>query len=241
MASLRPDSTLAVSQPKDAPKPGPSFSGKERLLQTGPFTDLTFVVEGERFPANRAVLACQSPYFESLLVGSFSEAHQSEIVVEDATPVAFQAVLRYLTLGELPPADFRPQAYELATKYGLEPLAEVCKEKISKKTFREAQERVQLFSVFKDMESRKAADIFLIEIRTKVLALADGGVRQLEFKAPLKVERVYPVTRQSVDVSDLFWAKVESELREAGFHVTVSAPWTSTIALPESRVLFLRW
>ncbi len=78
-------------------------------------------------------------------------------------------------------------------------------------------------------------------MRAKVLSMADGGVRQLEFKAPMKVERVYPLTRQTVDISDLVWTKVESELREAGFQVTVSVPWTSTISLPDVRVVFLRW
>ena len=67
-------------------------------------TDVTFVVgEGKkRVLAHRAILACQSNYFESLLFGDMVEAGKEMIALEDVTdPDRFILVVNYAYTGQL--------------------------------------------------------------------------------------------------------------------------------------------
>lgn len=60
------------------------------------YSDITFCVENERFPAHRLILA-SSEYFEVLLFGHFAESQQNEIKLPpqvQATP--FKALLTYI-------------------------------------------------------------------------------------------------------------------------------------------------
>ena len=145
-------------------------------------------MEGHQFPANRSVLACESSFFEALLLGNFSEAHQNDVAVEDASPEA--AVLRYLTLDELPSIDVQSQVYNLALKYGLEFLAEFCKEKVgSKQVYHEAQRLTRLHEEFIRMEAEQAADTVLPEVHKMILSrqTVGAGGHYAEFEYPLQV------------------------------------------------------
>ena len=69
--------------------------GKEDL------TDIVFVVDGERIPAHKLVLASQSEYFRVMLYGEMKEASQEEIVLSDVPLAPFKKLLQYAYTGVL--------------------------------------------------------------------------------------------------------------------------------------------
>lgn len=56
-------------------------------------SDVTFIVEGEKLPAHRIILAARSPYFQALF-GGLAEVAQAEIKL-DVPLEAFKASLKY--------------------------------------------------------------------------------------------------------------------------------------------------
>ena len=75
-----------------------------KLLEDGTLADVVLVVDGERFPAHRVILAARSEYFRGLFLsgmqGGSSEGEMHEIAQVSAG--AFRVVLRYLYTAELP-------------------------------------------------------------------------------------------------------------------------------------------
>ncbi|XP_002024639.2 BTB/POZ domain-containing protein 9 [Drosophila persimilis] len=64
-------------------------------------SDVEFLVEGQRLPGHRQVLAKRSEYFRALLCGSMLESRQREVRLE--VPLEpFKAILEYLYTGKLP-------------------------------------------------------------------------------------------------------------------------------------------
>ena len=77
------------------------------LLSDPSRADVTFVVEGEKITAHTVLLVARSEYFERMLCGGFAEAGSSaagsaaQIPIQNTTPAAFRALLRYLYTDEL--------------------------------------------------------------------------------------------------------------------------------------------
>lgn len=69
-----------------------------QLCQSSNYSDVTFIVENEKIPAHRVILAARSEYFRALLYGGLSEASQSEIVLKIPLE-AFKALLKYVYSG----------------------------------------------------------------------------------------------------------------------------------------------
>ena len=67
------------------------------------FTDIEFVVNGERFSAHKMVLASQSEYFRGLLYGGMREASLKMITLPEdiITKAAFKKVLQYAYTGSI--------------------------------------------------------------------------------------------------------------------------------------------
>lgn len=62
------------------------------------YSDVTFLVEGVKFPAHRNILAARSPYFRALLYGGLSET--TKIENELKVPLeAFKALLKFVYTG----------------------------------------------------------------------------------------------------------------------------------------------
>jgi speckle-type POZ protein len=76
-----------------------------RLLDHTDGTDVSFIVDGENFPAHRAVLAARSPVFKAMLFGSMAEAAMSSITLHDIAPATFKAMLCFIYTDELPAKD----------------------------------------------------------------------------------------------------------------------------------------
>lgn len=65
------------------------------------YSDVAFIVEDQRLPAHRVILAARSEYFRALLYGGLSESNQSEIKLKIPLE-AFKALLKYIYSGHMP-------------------------------------------------------------------------------------------------------------------------------------------
>ena len=72
------------------------------LLDDPTSVDVTFVVNNERIPAHRTILAARSTYFRTMFSSGMKEAQEgNDIIVQDTSPAAFRAMLLYLYTDEL--------------------------------------------------------------------------------------------------------------------------------------------
>ncbi|KAJ3643700.1 hypothetical protein Zmor_026396 [Zophobas morio] len=72
------------------------------LFLSETFSDVTLIVDNERFFAHKVILAARSSYFEGLLYDGGNEIEQSELTISlDASPDAFRNVLKFLYTGSI--------------------------------------------------------------------------------------------------------------------------------------------
>lgn len=95
------------------------------------YSDVVFIVEGQKLPAHRVMMAARSEYFRALLYGGLSESQQTEINLK--VPInAFKALLRYIYSGYLALSqmsdDIILDTLGLANQYGLTELEEAISE-----------------------------------------------------------------------------------------------------------------
>ncbi|CAL5005183.1 unnamed protein product [Urochloa decumbens] len=108
------------------------------LLDSGVGTDVSFIVDGEQFPAHRAVLAARSPVFQAELFGSMADATMPSIMVQDIEPAAFKVMLRFMYTDSLPedvelgnpPTDMLQHLLAAADRYALDRLKLICSLKL---------------------------------------------------------------------------------------------------------------
>ncbi|XP_049310843.1 BTB/POZ domain-containing protein 9 isoform X2 [Bactrocera dorsalis] len=96
-----------------------------QLCMNDDYSDVTFIVENQRLPAHRVILAARSEYFRALLFGGLCESRQSEIEMQ--IPVeAFKALLKYIYSGHMPLAQMDEDnildTLGLANQYGFSEL-----------------------------------------------------------------------------------------------------------------------
>lgn len=86
------------------------------------FSDVTFVVDGEKFPAHKVLLAARSEYFRAMLYGGMKESDEGEIVLEETNVFAFRILLRYIYTAKLTLLEYKEEQVMdilgLAHKYG---------------------------------------------------------------------------------------------------------------------------
>jgi hypothetical protein len=79
-----------------------------KLLEDTGLADVTFAVDGQRFPAHRCVLVVRSAYFSGMfksgqgMLEGGGRAAGKDIVLEEVRAGAFRVLLKYLYSGELP-------------------------------------------------------------------------------------------------------------------------------------------
>ncbi|CAD7091304.1 unnamed protein product [Hermetia illucens] len=92
-----------------------------KLCINDDYSDVTFIVENQRLPAHRVVLAARSEYFRALLYGGLSETNQSEIQLKIPLE-AFKALLRYIYSGHMSLSQMKEEnildTLGLANQYG---------------------------------------------------------------------------------------------------------------------------
>lgn len=94
------------------------------LLRTEDFTDVTFIVENERFCCHRIILSARCEYFRALLYGGMREANtHDEIILQDTPVTSFRILLEYLYSGMVSLKNLKEEdmidLLGLAHKYGL--------------------------------------------------------------------------------------------------------------------------
>lgn len=96
-----------------------------RLCMNDRYADVEFVVEEQRLPAHRAILAARSEYFRALLYGGMSETTQRQITLEEPLDT-FKVFLRYIYSGTLSLATLDEDAIigilGMANQYGFQDL-----------------------------------------------------------------------------------------------------------------------
>uniref|UniRef100_A0A2H1VX80 BTB/POZ domain-containing protein 9 n=1 Tax=Spodoptera frugiperda TaxID=7108 RepID=A0A2H1VX80_SPOFR len=70
------------------------------LCLSSEYSDVTLIVEGQRIPAHKVILAASSDYFRALLYGGMRETNQAEVELQ-APLQAFKALLRYVYSGHM--------------------------------------------------------------------------------------------------------------------------------------------
>ncbi|KIH44504.1 BTB/POZ domain protein, partial [Ancylostoma duodenale] len=86
------------------------------------FSDVVFVVDGEKFPAHKVLLAARSEYFRAMLYGGLKESDEGEIVLEETNVFAFRILLKYIYTAKLTLLEYKEEQVMdilgLAHKYG---------------------------------------------------------------------------------------------------------------------------
>lgn len=92
-----------------------------QLCMSYDYSDVTFIVENEKLPAHRVILAARSEYFRALLYGGLSESTQNEIHLKIPLK-AFKALLKYIYSGNMSLAQMKEEnildTLGLANQYG---------------------------------------------------------------------------------------------------------------------------
>ncbi|CAM0911930.1 unnamed protein product [Alopecurus aequalis] len=108
------------------------------LLDRPDGTDVSFIIDGETFPAHRWVLAARSPVFRAELFGSMTEATMQFITLHEIAPATFRIMLRFMytdvlpgedELGDSPPEIYR-DLLAAADRYALDRLKLMCAQKL---------------------------------------------------------------------------------------------------------------
>ncbi|XP_053674687.1 BTB/POZ domain-containing protein 9 [Anopheles nili] len=92
-----------------------------QLCMCSDFSDVTFLVENQRIPAHRVILAARSGYFRALLYGGLSETKQDEITLYIQLE-AFKCLLKYIYSGSMSLSQMKEEhildTLGLANQYG---------------------------------------------------------------------------------------------------------------------------
>eukprot|EP00026_Physarum_polycephalum_P003875 Phypoly_transcript_03891.p1 GENE.Phypoly_transcript_03891~~Phypoly_transcript_03891.p1 ORF type:complete len:679 (+),score=149.56 Phypoly_transcript_03891:32-2038(+) len=124
--ALKGDYNVTITAPPQAPL-GIELA---RFLETGEFSDISFLVGGEVFKAHKLILCAQCPPFRSMLESNWREKQFSEIPLEDISKNAFRHFLCWVYTNDasFPPDDVALvlELLVLADKYFVHSLKRKC-------------------------------------------------------------------------------------------------------------------
>ncbi|CAL4999800.1 unnamed protein product [Urochloa decumbens] len=154
------------------------------LLDSGVGTDVSFIVDGEQFPAHRAVLAARSPVFQAELFGSMADATMPSIMVQDIEPAAFKVMLRFMYTDSLPedeelgdsPTDMLQHLLAAADRYALDRLKLICSLKLIECVSVDTVGSILVSAeIYNCLElKKKCLDFFALEKNFKNVVSTDG-------------------------------------------------------------------
>lgn len=104
-----------------------------RMLKSGICSDVTLVVDEEKFKVHRGVLANSCDYFRVMFSGSFVESREAVVELQDVDPSIFKHVLKYIYTNRAP-SNMEALALQLlavADRFGIEDLIKDCEKTIS--------------------------------------------------------------------------------------------------------------
>ena len=143
-------------------------------------SDVTFVVDGQRLPAFKALLSLRSPVFEEL----FNEdPNQKEIVVTDATVDGFKTMLSFIYIQELAfteeiNVDLVLDVYNLSNKYQLKRLTE-CLDKYIEKFVINCDNINDIYTFAIDNDHKSLSELAINFMRRNTTKLLNKDMKQL--------------------------------------------------------------
>lgn len=99
------------------------------------FSDVTFVVQGQKVYGHKMVLSIVSDIFRAMFTTGFRESDAMEIEIPDCSHAAFVAVMEYVYTGSLPKIDFSSlddqlarvvELLQLSDRFFLDHLKQIC-------------------------------------------------------------------------------------------------------------------
>ena len=90
------------------------------------YADFVFKVENEKIAAHRVILAARSTVFAAMFQCDMQENKTNETEIEDMTPAAFRALLRFIYTGHCEFGNLAEQLLIAANKYDIQDLKEIC-------------------------------------------------------------------------------------------------------------------
>jgi hypothetical protein len=100
------------------------------------FSDVTFVVQGQKVYGHKMVLSIVSDCFRAMFTAGFRETESMEIDIPDCSHAAFLSVMEYIYTGQTPKIDQGPDrdmsisrvvdTLELADRFFLDHLKQIC-------------------------------------------------------------------------------------------------------------------
>ena len=87
-------------------------------------SDVVFIIDGQRLPANKTLLIIRSRVFRAMFSGNFSDSNSPEIVIKDTTFDALKTLIRFVYTDELVFKDQNDwphisDVYQLSDRYEL--------------------------------------------------------------------------------------------------------------------------
>lgn len=98
------------------------------LLDSGDYSDFTFIVSGKHFKVHKLILSLSSEYFDTMFKSAFKEKDENNSIIKDQDPAIFLQMLEFIYKGKLP-ENFKEIAmdlYEMAHIFGIKPLLNFC-------------------------------------------------------------------------------------------------------------------
>jgi speckle-type POZ protein len=161
-----------------------------RLLDCAEGSDVSFLVDGETFPAHRIVLAARSPVFKAELFGSMADATAPSIMVQDIEPAAFKVMLRFIYTNSFPadnelgdsPVDMLQHLLAAADRFALDRLKLVCSLKLIENVSVDTVGSILVCAeTYNCPELKiKCLDFFAVEKNFKEAAFTDGFMTLLQ-------------------------------------------------------------
>lgn len=100
------------------------------IFEDAVLTDIEFQVDDQTFRAHRAIVAARSPVFEAMLNSSTVESVTGRIRINDVEPSVFREFLFFLYTGTLQVSADCQALLNVAKKYKIKTLAQICRSAI---------------------------------------------------------------------------------------------------------------
>ncbi|CAL5005158.1 unnamed protein product [Urochloa decumbens] len=163
------------------------------LLDSTEGSDVSFVVDGEKFPAHRAMLSARSPVFKAQLLGSMADAKMESITLHDIAPDTFRVMLRFMYTDAFPedselgdsPKERLQDLFTAADRFALDRLKLLCARKMWEDVSAETICAILACAETYNCQElkKKCIDFFADEKNFRNAVLTDGSV-QLVLKFP---------------------------------------------------------
>ncbi|CAL5001066.1 unnamed protein product [Urochloa decumbens] len=200
---------VVPDNPMPTPMPPPDIGTHlGRLLDSAVGSDVSFIADGQQFPAHRAVLAARSPVFEAELFGSMADATMPCITVHDIEPAAFKVMLRFMYTDSFPAdeelgdssSDMLQHLLAAADRFALDRLKLICSLKLIENVSVDTVASILVYAETYNCPKlkNKCLDFFAVEKNFKEAAFTDGFVLLLQKFPSLAAELRKRVVSSSV-------------------------------------------